>query len=260
MVASRKSRPDKRRSRRNFKKKVMESGPKPLTNENLDSWVPRTTHGKKDKSGEIDNNAIILENGYKILEPEIIDKLVPDLKYEFLLIGQSKGKFGGGKKRIFRQVQKKTSEGNKPSFAAYAVIGNENGYVGVGYGKSRETVPAREKAIRNAKLNLIKVNRGCGSWECGCGTEHSVPFKVTGSEGSVKVTLLPAPKGAGLKVNSQVMPIFELAGIKDVWSFTRGHAKTTINVIMATFKALKVLSSVKRASKPVVLNEGVLNE
>ncbi len=252
MAVSKKSGSRGRKPRRRFKKRQVESGPKPLSNENLESWKPKTSLGKKVKSGEIDNIDTILSQGLKIIEPEIVDKLVPNLKVDFLLIGQSKGKFGGGRRKIFRQVQKKTSEGNKPSFAVYAVIGNEDGYVGVGYGKSRETVPAREKAIRNAKLNLIKVNRGCGSWECSCGTEHSIPFKVSGKEGSVEITLMPAPKGAGLKAHSAAIPILKLAGIKDVWSFTRGHAKTTINVVKATFKALKKLSSVKQS--------GVLNE
>lgn len=257
MTITRRQNNDRRmRPRRRVKKRVMDNSPKPLVNENLESWNPKTSLGLKVKNGEIKNIDEILSQGLKIIEPEIVDKLVQDLKVDFILIGQSKGKFGGGRRKIFRQVQKKTSEGNKPSFAVYAVVGNENGYVGIGYGKSRETVPAREKAIRNAKLNIIKVNRGCGSWECSCGTEHSIPFKVTGKEGSAEVTLLPAPKGAGLKVHSAAMPILKLAGIKDVWSFTRGHAKTTINVIKATFKALKKLSNAKQVAK----QSGVLNE
>ncbi len=222
-----------------------------ITNENLESWKPKTELGKKVKSGEIKKIDDILSKGFRILEPEIIDTLLPNLKSDFVLIGQSKGKFGGGKRRMFRQVQKKTSEGNKPSFAVYAVVGNEDGYVGVGYGKSRETVPAREKAIRAAKINIIKVNRGCGSWECGCGEPHSIPFKVVGKEGSVEITLLPAPKGAGLKVHPAAKIILELAGVKDIWSITRGHAKTTINLVKATMNALRRLSNVKT---------GVLNE
>ena len=211
----------------------------------FDSWKPRTELGRKVKSGEITNIDEILSKGYRIMEPEIVDKLLPNLKVDFLLIGQSKGKFGGGKRKIFRQVQKKTSEGNKPSFAVYAVVGNEDGYVGVGYGKAKETVPAREKAIRNAKLNIIKVKRGCGSWECGCGTPHSIPIKITGKEGSVEITLMPAPKGAGLKVHSEAAKILKLAGIKDVWSMTRGQTRTTINLIKATMKALRKISSFK---------------
>ena len=57
-------------------------------------------------------------------------------------------------------------------------MGNKNGVIGVGYGKSKETVPAREKAFRNAKLNIFKIRRGCGSWECMCGEPHSIPFMI----------------------------------------------------------------------------------
>ena len=111
----------------------------------------------------------ILDQRMRILEPEIVDTLMPGMQTDLLMIGQSKGKFGGGQKRIFKQTQKKTQEGNKPHFATFAVIGNEDGFVGLGYGKSKETVPAREKAIRQAKLNVIKIRRGCGDWGCGCG-------------------------------------------------------------------------------------------
>ena len=81
---------------------------------------------------------------------EIVDILLPNLETDLLLIGQSKGKFGGGQRRVFRQTQKKTREGNKPKFSTIAIAGNKDGYVGIGYGKSKETVPAREKAFRSA--------------------------------------------------------------------------------------------------------------
>ena len=74
-----------------------------------------------------------------------------DIETELLLVGQSKGKFGGGQRRVFKQTQKKTREGNKPSFSTFAVVGNHNGYVGLGSGKSKETVPARDKSKRKAK-------------------------------------------------------------------------------------------------------------
>ncbi|MEM2121571.1 MAG: 30S ribosomal protein S5 [Candidatus Woesearchaeota archaeon] len=216
-----------------------------VISEDLASWKPKTELGRKVKNQEIKNIDEILEKGLKIMEPEIVDMLLPNLKVDFLLIGQSKGKFGGGKRKIFRQVQKKTSEGNKPSFAVYAVIGNEEGYVGVGYGKARETVPAREKAIIEAKKNIMKIKRGCGSWECGCNTPHSIPFKIKGRSGSVVVTLMPAPKGAGLKAISACAKILKMAGIKDVWSRSDGQTRTTINVIKACVNALKKISETK---------------
>lgn len=205
----------------------------------FDSWTPKTELGRKVKEGIITDIDEILDSGRKILEPEIVDVLLPNLETDLLLIGQSKGKFGGGARRVFKQTQKKSREGNKPKFATYAVAGNKNGYVGVGYGKAKETVPAREKALRNAKLNIIKIARGCGSWDCGCGTPHSIPFEVHGKCGSSQLTLLSAPRGKGLIVEKECKKILELAGVKDVWSKTKGQTKTKINLINACFEALK---------------------
>ena len=212
---------------------------------NLESWKPKTSIGLKVKSKEITSIDTILDNGVKILEAEVVDTLLPNIGSDLLLIGQSKGKFGGGKRRIFKQVQKKTAEGNKPKFLTCAVVGNSNGYVGIGNGKSRETVPAREKALRNARLNVIKIRRGCGSWLCGCGEPHTIPFKVEGKCGSAIIVLYPAPKGTGLKVEKECAKILKLAGIKDVWSKTRGQTGTKLNLINACFIALRRLMSTK---------------
>lgn len=208
-------------------------------------WQPKTEVGKKVKNGEITDIDQILDKGIKILEPEIVDALLPDMETELLLIGQSKGKFGGGQRRIFKQTQKKTKEGNKPKFATFAVVGNKNGYVGYGYGKAKETVPAREKAFRKAKINVMKIRRGCGSWESRAGYNYSVPFKVTGKCSSVEISLLPAPKGTGLVIESECQKILSLAGIRDVRSKTRGHTKTKLNLIYACIEALKQLSETK---------------
>ena len=208
-------------------------------------WIPKTELGKKVASGEIKDIDFILDNGYLIMEKEIVETLIPGLETELLLIGQAKGKFGGGKRRVFRQTQKKTREGNKPRFATLAVVGNKQGMIGLGYGKSKETVPAREKAIRNAKFNVFKIRRGCGSWECSCGQPHSLPFMVEGKCGSAIVKLIPAPKGTGLKVDKEIAKILGLAGIEDVWSQTFGQSRTKINLIKAAEKALKNLMKTK---------------
>ncbi len=224
-----------------------------------EAFRPRTETGRRVKAGEIADIDEILDSGSRLLEPEIVDVLLPGCETELLLIGQSKGKFGGGQRRIFRQTQKKTKEGNKPKFATLAVIGNKDGYVGFGYGKAKETVPAREKASRRAKLAVMKIRRGCGSWECGCGTNHSIPFKVTGKCSSVQVTLIPAPKGTGLVVETEIAKILKLAGIRDVWSKTSGHTKTKINLINACIGALRKLSATKiqeRHIKALSITEG----
>ncbi len=226
-------------------KKAEEIGKLKVENINLESWTPKTETGRKVKNNEITDIDDILDNGIKILEPEIVDVLLPEGKTELLLVGQSKGKFGGGQRRVFRQTQKKTKEGNKPKFATIAVFGNENGYVGVGYGKSKETVPSREKAFANAKKNIIKISRGCGSWQCNCKTPHSIPFKVEGKCGSTRIVLMPAPKGTGLCIEPECAKILKYAGIKDVWSKTYGQTKTKINLIAACMNALKALSTTK---------------
>jgi small subunit ribosomal protein S5 len=203
-------------------------------------WTPKTNLGRSVRSKEIQNIDEILDNGLTILEPEIVDSLI-QLDSELLLIGQAKGKFGGGQRRVFRQTQKKTREGNKPKFTTLAVVGNKDGYIGLGLGKSKETVPAREKALKNAKLNLFKISRGSGSWQSNSKESSSIPFAVEGKCGSVKIKLMPAPKGTGLCVEKECAKILTLAGIKDVWSKTQGQTKNKINLVMACEEALKQL-------------------
>lgn len=210
-----------------------------------EAWKPKTDIGKKVKSGQIKDIDEILDKGIRILESEIIDILLPNLETEFVAVGQSKGKFGGGKKSVWKQTQKKTKEGSRIKFSTVVAIGNRDGYIGLGKGKARETVPAREKALYQAKLNLIKLKRGCGSWECGCGEPHTIPFKVSGKSGSVTITLLPAPKGTGLSVEEECKKILRLAGIKDVYSKTLGHTATKLNLVQSCFKALKQLNKIK---------------
>lgn len=221
------------------------------------AWKPKTSLGMKVKNSEITDINYILDKRIKILEPEIVDALLPNLTTDLLMIGQAKGKFGGGQKRVFKQTQKKTAEGNKPKFATFAVVGNEDGYVGIGYGKSKETVPAREKAIRHAKLNIIKIRRGCGDWKCGCGGAHTIPFKVSGKSGSVEITLIPAPKGTGLIVEKECQKILKLVGIKDVWSRTEGQTRSKLNVLYACFDALQNLIAFKiSANETLSMIEG----
>ncbi len=217
----------------------------------VESWQPKTEIGRRVKSGELTDLSEIISAGHKILEPEIVDILLPRIDSDLLLVGQAKGKFGGGQRRVFKQCQKKTREGNKPSFATMAVIGNSNGFVGLGYGKARETVPAREKALRDAKRNVIMIRRGSGSWEGAGEYPNSIPFKVSGKCGSVEVELLPAPNGTGLCIEPECAKMLKLAGIKDVWSRTRGQAKTKINLSKACFEALKNLATTKVRAEDV---------
>lgn len=222
--------PYKRKSRDELNKEAQERA--------LDEWKPKTALGVKVRAEKIKEIDELLDTNQKILESQIVDLLLK-LDSDLLLIGQSKGKFGGGKRRAWKQTQRKTMEGNVPSFSCGVIVGDREGHVGVGFGKAKETLPAREKAVRNAKLNVIKVTRSCGSFDCLCEEKHSIPYIVEGKCGSVRVRLYPAPQGTGLVIGDECKKILKLAGIKDVYSKTFGQTRTTMNLAQACIDALK---------------------
>ena len=189
----------------------------------LEKWTPRTKTGKQVLEGKITNLNEIFEKNLPLLEPEIVDYLLPGLKYA----------------RIdARIVQKMTDAGRRSKFQVVVVVGDENGFVGIGIGKARQYVEALSKAIRDAKLNIAPVRRGCGSWECRCNEPHSVPFFTVGKSGSVKIVLKPAPRGTGLVVGDVAKVVLRLAGIRDVWSESFGETRTTLNFAKAVVNAL----------------------
>ena len=209
-------------------------------------WEPKTKLGMEVKSGKIRDIDEILDSKKKILESEIVDILLT-LQADLILIGQSKGKFGGGKRRAWRQTQRKTMEGNVPTFSAFAVVGDGNGHVGIGYGRAAETLPAREKATRKAKLNIMKIRRTCGAFDCSCSENHTIPFEVRGKVGSVRIILTPAPQGTGLVAGSEVKKVLKLAGIKDIYSKSFGQKRTSFNLVKACIQALEKTN--KKATK-----------
>ncbi len=190
----------------------------------LELWQPRTLTGKLVKDGRIKSLDDIFRLNLPIKEPEIVDYFLPDLKHEVVNINI---------------VQRQTDAGEVSQFQVLVVVGNEDGYVGIGVGKARQVSMAIEKAIKKAKLNITPVRRGCGSWHCSCTEPHSVPFKVEGKAGSVHIRLIPAPKGVGLVAGDAAKVVLKLAGIRDVWTQTFGDTRTTINFVKATFEALK---------------------
>ncbi|RLI28027.1 MAG: 30S ribosomal protein S5, partial [Candidatus Hecatellales archaeon] len=149
-------------------------------------WVPRTKLGRLVLEGKIVSIEEVFTYGYRIQEPEIVDRLIPNLKQEVLSMGI---------------VQKQTDAGEQSRFRVIVAVGNEDGYVGVGSGKAKQIRLAVDKASMYAKLNITPVRRGCGSWECGCGKPHSVPFRVEGKCGSVRFEIIPGPRGLGLVAN-----------------------------------------------------------
>jgi small subunit ribosomal protein S5 len=199
-------------------------------------WEPKTKLGKLVKDGTITTVKDALATGLRIREPEIIDILLPELDDEVLDVNM---------------VQRMTDSGRRVRFAIMTVVGNQNGYVGLGSAKGKEVGPAIRKAIDNAKLNIIEIRRGCGSWECGCYGAHSIPFTVDGKSGSTKVTFRPAPRGVGLAVGDVAKHILRLSGIKDAWGFTRGETRTTINYAKAVFMALQNTAKLKTTKNQI---------
>lgn len=204
----------------------------------MGDWEPATKLGRMVKSGEVKDIKEVFKSGLPVMEPEIIDALLPEMQEEVIDINI---------------VQRMHKSGRRVRFRATVAIGNKNGYIGLGKSVTKEVGPAIRKAIREAKLNLIEIRRGCGSWECGCGKSHSVPFEVTGKAGSVRVTLIPAPKGIGLAAGDVSKKVLSLTGIVDVWSRTSGQTKSTINTAKATFDALRQTSLVKLPEKQASL-------
>jgi len=201
-------------------------GPQKKSDFSMDSvsWDPKTKLGKLVRSGEITNMSDALKIGLPIREPEIIDILLPEIGDEVIDVNM---------------VQRMTDSGRRVKFVISVAVGNNNGFVGFGQAKGKEVGASIRKAIENAKLNVIEIRRGCGSWECGCRNPHTVPFSVKGKSGSVEITLKPAPQGIGLATGNVAKKILTLAGIKDCWAFTKGKTKTTVNYAKAVFDALE---------------------
>ncbi|NJE07214.1 30S ribosomal protein S5 [Thermococcus sp. M39] len=208
----------------------------------LEEWQPKTKLGMLVKEGQITDIHEIFRKGYQIKEPEIVDVLLPEVNA-----------------RENQQVLdialtvRMTDSGRRVRFRVLAAVGNRDGYVGLGIGHGKEVGIAIRKAINYAKMNIIEIKRGCGSWECRCRRPHSVPFTVEGKEGSVRVKLIPGPRGLGLVIGDVGKKILTLAGVKDVWSQSFGETRTTVNFAKAVFNAL--YNTNKVAIKPDMIEK-----
>lgn len=210
-----------------------------------ESWVPKTSLGTQVLNGEITSIDEIFKKNYVIKESEIIDYLIPNLEDEIIHIGGMPGKGGGKKRTPLRVTTRMHQSGRKRTLHALVAVGNKGGLLGIGYATGKDAVSAITKATTQAKLNIMPIRRGCGSWECECQSPHSIPFKTNGKVGSVKVQLIPAPRGINLCVAPEIKKLIRLAGINDLWAKSRGQTDTRINFIMATFNALKNLNKIK---------------
>ena len=186
--------------------------------------IPKTRLGVLVNEGKITSIDEVFLSGLKISEPEIVDFLLPDLQEEVIDVNL---------------VQKQTDAGEKSRFKSIVAVGNRDGYIGLGSGKADQVRTAIEKAAASARLNILPVKRGCGSWECSCGKTHSIPFQVEGKCGGVRIVIVPGPRGLGLAASQVAKVILSLAGIKDLWVRSYGSTRTVPSYAGAVFDALR---------------------
>ncbi len=137
-----------------------------------------------------------------------------------------------------RRVAKTVKGGRNMRFSVTVVVGNGEGYVGVGLGKAQEIPEAVRKAIEDAKKNLIYVPT--------VGT--TVPHRILGVFGAGQVFIMPATPGTGVIAGSSVRIVLEAAGIKDVRAKSIGSSNTA-NMAYATMEGLKNLTTVEKVAK-----------
>jgi len=133
-------------------------------------------------------------------------------------------------------VQKQTQAGQRTRFKAFVVVGDYNGHIGLGVKVSKEVATAIRGAIIAAKLSVIPVRRGW--WGTKFGIPHTVPCKVTGKCGSVRFRLVPAPRGTGIVAARVPKKVLNYAGIRDVYTSSKGNTRTLGNFVKATFDTL----------------------
>ena len=137
-----------------------------------------------------------------------------------------------------RRVSKTVKGGKNMRFSVTVVVGDGNGYVGVGLGKSIEIPEAVRKAEEDAKKNLIYVQM--------VGT--TIPHKNLGVFGAGRVLIMPAAQGTGVIAGSSARTVLEAAGIKDVRAKSIGSANT-VNVAYATLEGPRNMMTLDKAAK-----------
>jgi len=121
--------------------------------------------------------------------------------------------------------------GRRFSFSALAVVGNGHGVVGMGYAKAREVPQAIEKAVKDAKKNLVRVPTH--------GT--TIPHEIRGRYGASKVVMLPALPGTGLIAGAATRAVLECLGVRDILTKSVGGSNNGKNLVKAAFNGLQQL-------------------
>ncbi|EAX98052.1 40S ribosomal protein S2, putative [Trichomonas vaginalis G3] len=198
-------------------------GPRAPRGQQKGGWQPRTKLGRLVKSGKIKSIEEIFYHAIPIKEAEIVEHLLgEDLKDEIMKI---------------MPVQKQTRAGQRTRFKAIAAVGDGKGHIGLGIKTAAEVANAIKGATIYAKLSILPV-RG-GYWGNKIGLPHTVPNTVTGKCGSIRMRLIPAPRGSGIVAGTAAKKLLTMAGFKDLFTSSLGHTKTTFNFLVATYKAME---------------------
>ena len=136
------------------------------------------------------------------------------------------------------RVAKTVKGGRNMRMAALVVVGDGNGYVGVGLGKAVEFQEAIRKATEDAKKNLIHISL--------CGT--TIPHEVLGKYGKGSVLLMPAPEGTGVIAGGSVRAVLEAAGVKDIRTKSYG-SNNPANCVKATLQGLASLRTAEEFAR-----------
>jgi len=190
-------------------------------------WRPLTKLGRLVQANKVESFEEIFRMAVPIKEPEII-KYISDKQ-------DSEVKWAEEVMKV-KPVQKQTKAGQRTRFKAWVLIGDRKGHLGLGQASHKEVQIAIKTAIGVAKVNLIPIR--FGYWGNKIGAPHTVPFKVTGKNGSVSIRLIPAPKGTGIVGAPTSKKVLQIAGVSDCYTASWGCTKTMGNFLFATFKAL----------------------
>ncbi|MDP2705110.1 MAG: 30S ribosomal protein S5 [Patescibacteria group bacterium] len=136
-----------------------------------------------------------------------------------------------------RRVARVVAGGRRFTFSASIVIGDKKGGVGVGVGKGADTALAIEKALRDAKKNMVRLSLT---------KTMSIPYEVSAKYASAYVYIKPAAEGRGLVAGRAVRTVLELAGVKDIVSKILSGSKNQLNNARAAVEALSEFSSSKK--------------
>ncbi len=137
-----------------------------------------------------------------------------------------------------QRVTKVTKGGRAFGFSAIVVVGDENGVVGHGLGKSKEVAEAISKAVEDAKKNLVRIPLVKGT----------LPHEQKGKFGGARVFIKPASPGTGVIAGGAVRAVLEAVGVHDVLSKSQGSSNPH-NVVKATFDALLQLRDARTIAK-----------